>query len=228
MINFRDEGENQTSIIEVTDLAGNTARQTVDGISIDKTPPVINVTQPADGGFYFVGQTVPAAYLCSDNLSGSDCLGTVAAGNPFDTASVGAKSFAVTATDRAGNTTSAVVSYTVGYKLLLLYDPAKANKAGSTAPIKLQLADGAGVNLSSAGTVVHALGVSPLTSTNYGPVNDAGNSNPGQNFRYDPGLGAGGGYIFNLETTGFASGAYYLYFTVGSDTHVYTTQFQIR
>lgn len=227
-INFTNEGANQSYTIEVTDLAGNTARQTVDGISIDKTAPAISVTQPSDGGFYFVGQVVPAAYMCSDNLSGSDCVGTVAAGSPFDTATVGAKSFAVTATDRAGNIASVTVSYTVGYRLALLYDPAKENKAGSTVPIKLQLTDSAGANRSSAGVVVHALGVSLTSSNTIGPIDDAGNSNPGQNFRFDPGLGAGGGYIFNLKTKGYAPGTYRLYFTVGGAPYVYTTQFQVR
>ena len=51
---------------------------------------------------------------------------------------------------------------------------------------------------------------------------------PGQNFRFDPTLGETGGYIYNLKTTGYAPGTYRLYFTVGADSHVYTTQFQVR
>src|SRR5262249_3945561 len=60
-------------------------------------------------------QQVLADYQCAD-AGGSDlasCVGTVPVGAPIDTASTGQKTFTVTATDGAGNTTSASVSYTV-------------------------------------------------------------------------------------------------------------------
>jgi len=59
-------------------------------------------------------------------------------------------------------------------------------------------------------------------------VSDAGTANPNRGFRFDPTLGETGGYIYNLKTTGFAPGTYRLYFTVGTDPYVYTTQFQVR
>jgi hypothetical protein len=75
---------------------------------------------------------------------------------------------------------------------------------------------------------VRALGVSLVSTDTYGPVADAGNANPDQGFRFDPTLGETGGYIFNLKTTGYAPGTYRLYFSVGADPHVYTTQFRVR
>jgi hypothetical protein len=75
---------------------------------------------------------------------------------------------------------------------------------------------------------VRALGVSPAASETYGPAADAGNANPGGLFRFDPAVGETGGYIFNLKTTGYAPGAYKLYFTVGAEPHVYTALFQVR
>jgi hypothetical protein len=57
---------------------------------------------------------VVAAYTCADAVSGVDtCTGTVPDGSAVDTATVGAKAFTVTATDRAGNTSTTTVHYTV-------------------------------------------------------------------------------------------------------------------
>jgi Pectinesterase/MBG domain/Immunoglobulin domain len=222
---FTGEGAGQAQTFEVTDLAGNSASATVGGINIDKTAPAINVAQPVEGGFFVLNQPAQAAYNCSDNLSGSDCVGPVANQSPLDTASVGAKTFNVISTDQAGNVATKAVNYTVGYNLNLLYDANKVNKSGSTIPVKVQLFDGAGTNLSSPNTSLRAVGVSLITTETYGPVSDPGNSNPDNNFSFDPELG---GYKFNLKTTGFAPGTYRLYFTVGADPYVYTTQFQVR
>ncbi|HYG83002.1 MAG TPA: PxKF domain-containing protein, partial [Pyrinomonadaceae bacterium] len=209
--------------------AGNAeAAQTVT-VRLDKTAPTVSVVSPAEGAFYALNQNVLADFACADNLSGNaTCDGTVASASPLDTAAPGAKTFAVSTTDEAGNHTTASVGYTVGYTVGTLYEVEKAHRAGSTVPVKLQLLDAAGANLSSASTAVRALGVSPVTSETYETAADAGNANPGGGFRFDPTVGETGGYIFNLKTTGYAPGAYKLYFTVGADPHVYTTQFQIR
>ncbi|MFL6337348.1 MAG: pectinesterase family protein [Pyrinomonadaceae bacterium] len=218
-----------TVLFYAKDQAGNMeAAQTIT-VKLDKTAPSVNVLSPSEGAFYTVGEPVPADFNCSDNLSGNaTCEGTVAFASLIDTATVGAKTFTVSTTDEAGNQASQAVGYTVGYRLGTLSEVDQANKAGSTVPFKLQLLDNAGANLSSADKVVHAVGVSLATSDTYGPVADAGNANPGQNFRFDPTLGETGGYIYNLKTTGYAPGTYRLYFTVGADPHVYTTQFQVR
>jgi hypothetical protein len=81
----------------------------------DRTPPTATIATPAQGATYQLGQQVLADYQCAD-AGGSDlasCVGTVPVGAPIDTASTGQKTFTVTATDGAGNTTSASVSYTV-------------------------------------------------------------------------------------------------------------------
>ena len=226
---FGAEGAGQSYTFTVEDLAGNRASATVGGVNIDRTAPTVTLSKPAEGDFYFLGQSVAADYACGDALSGTTaCAGTAGSGSPLDTATVGAKTFHVTSTDLAGNVTAKTVNYTVGFNVGLLYDPAKPHTAGSNISVKLQLVDSAGANLSSAGTVVHALGTSPAGADSYGPLADSGNANPGQNFRFDPTLGTSGGYIFNLKTVGYAPGAYKLYFNVGGDPHVYTVQFQIK
>jgi len=226
---FTAEGQGQSQTFTVEDLAGNTASATVSGVNIDKTAPTVNVVRPAEGGFYAVGESVLADFACADNLSGNaTCVGTVAGASPLDTATPGARTFTVNTTDEAGNATTVNVNYTVGYRLETFYESDKAHKAGSTVPVKLQLLDNAGANISSADKVVHAVGISLVTSETSGTVADSGNANPDQDFRFDPTLGETGGYIFNLKTTGYAPGTYRISFTVGSDPYVYTTQFQVR
>ena len=106
---------------------------------------------------------------------------------------------------------------------MTLYDPTKVHQGGSTIPIQLEIIGANGNNLSSAGTIVTALRIALVSSSVYGPVEDAGNSNPDNNFRF-----SGNSYIFNLKTTGLSTGTYNLYFTVGADPTLHTVQFQIK
>ena len=83
----------------------------------DGTPPSIDLRTPADGANFAQGESAAADYSCSDEAGGSgvaSCTGTVASGAEIDTTTPGPHSFVVTATDRAGNTTSVTHSYTVG------------------------------------------------------------------------------------------------------------------
>ncbi|HEV2762914.1 MAG TPA: MBG domain-containing protein, partial [Pyrinomonadaceae bacterium] len=226
---FTLEGAGQSHTFAVEDQAGNQASAAVVNVRIDKTAPAVTVAEPSEGGFYALGQTAQASYTCGDQLSGlNGCAGTVATDTPFDTSTVGAKTFTVNASDLAGNTFERVVSYTVGYQLGLLYEPEKLHKSGSTVPVKLRLTDVTGANLSAADVSVRAVGVSLAGTDATGTPEDAGNANPDQNFRFDPTLGDTGGYIYNLKTTGLAPGTYNLHFTVGGQPHVYSTQFRVR
>jgi hypothetical protein len=120
------------------------------------------------------------------------------------------------------------VSVTPARSVCLLYDPAKAAKGGSTIPIKLQLCSTSGVNLSSPDIVLHATGVSLVSGTIAGPVQDPGNANPDADFRYDATLGTTGGYIFNLSTNGLVTGTYNLTFAVAGSSSNYVASFQVK
>jgi hypothetical protein len=79
------------------------------------TPEAI-VTTPADGAHYAQGSSVAASYACTEAGTASlisTCSGTVANGAAIDTSAAGAHSFAVTATDKAGNHVTRTVGYTV-------------------------------------------------------------------------------------------------------------------
>ncbi len=126
------------------------------------------------------------------------------------------------------NPSSDTGTLSVSFGICLLYDPTKAVKSGATYPIKIQLCDINGSNVSSESTVVHAVGVGLASTTAFGDVVDSGNANPDNNFRFDSGLGGTGGYIYNLKTTGLATGTYNLHFTAGSDPILHSVQFQVK
>jgi hypothetical protein len=111
----------------------------------------------------------------------------------------------------------------VGYNIIVAFDQSKASQAGSSLPVKLQLSDAGGVNQSSASVIVHAAGVVQAATNTPAPLNDAGNANPGNNFRFD-----GGMYIFNLKTTGYAPGTYLLGFVVAGDPTPHAVRFSVR
>ena len=209
---------------QVCDNAGNCAAVgPFGGNKIDRKPPSVTITAPS--GIYVLGQTVAASYSCVDGGSGvASCSGPVASGTSIDTQTLGANSFTVTAIDQVGNRNSATVSYSIGYAIRPLY-AVVAKQSGSTYPIKLQLGDAMGNNLSSPLVVVHAVGVTQTASGASTPLLSAGNANPDLDFRYDASLG---GYIFNLKLTGYATGTYSLQFRAGNDPAIHSALFQVR
>jgi len=120
------------------------------------------------------------------------------------------------------------VSLAPRYKLCLLYDPTKAVESGSTVPVKLQLCDASGNDLSSAGLTLHAVSVTLASTSISGALENSNNANPDNDFRFDATLGSTGGYVFNLLTTGLSTGTYNLNFTVTGDTSVYAASFQVK
>ena len=166
-----------------------------------------------------------ASANATDNLSGiaSEGCGAV------DTSSVGSKTVGCTATDQAGNTASADASYAVGYKVCALYDQDKAHRLGSTVPIKLQLCDASGANVSAANIVVQATGLTKQDNT-ASAVEDSGSANsPDDNFRHGATLGGDGGYIYNLSTKDLSTGTWVLSFMVDGVAHsTYTVRFDVK
>lgn len=123
---------------------------------------------------------------------------------------------------RASNTAQLIITYNI----CVQYDPTQVHKLGSTIPIKLQLCDAAGTNVSSVNVVVHAIFEQLVSGAVTGvPVLDSGNANPDNNdFRFDAGM-----YIFNPKTSDLtSSGTWALVFQAGSDPAFHQAQFQIR
>jgi hypothetical protein len=84
--------------------------------ALDNAPPSIQISTPANGTTFTLGQVVPAAYSCADDANGTgiaSCSGPVAPNAGIDTSTPGPKTFTVNAADVAGNTASASTTYTV-------------------------------------------------------------------------------------------------------------------
>jgi hypothetical protein len=121
----------------------------------------------------------------------------------------------------SASTDTATLSVT--FNICLLYDPTKAVKSGATYPIKIQLCDANGNNVSSAGTVLQAVKVQQISTMAEGDVITTGSANADSNFRFED-----GSYILNLKTSGLSTGVYKLYFTAGSDPVLHSVEFQVK
>jgi hypothetical protein len=77
--------------------------------------PAITISGPAPGGIYAQGQVLTAHFSCaaSPPATIASCTAPVANGSAVDTATTGAHSFTVAATDNFGITTTQTVTYTV-------------------------------------------------------------------------------------------------------------------
>jgi hypothetical protein len=103
-----------TFSVRAVDAAGNRDQSAATRTwTVDTTPPTITVTTPSANAQFVVGQSVAADYACTDDSGIASCDGPVADAASISMADPGAKTFAVTATDTAGNTASKSVTYTV-------------------------------------------------------------------------------------------------------------------
>jgi predicted extracellular nuclease len=105
------DGADQSVTRTATTKGGSTVTSTVDGISIDKTLPVITFTGATT---YTIDQTVSITCSVTDALSG------LVAGSTCETASgpayllgVGAHTLAASGTDKAGNVATASLTYSI-------------------------------------------------------------------------------------------------------------------
>lgn len=81
-------------------------------VCIDKTPPVITLTAPADNGTYYINTPATPLYTVTDSVSGVSATGTAGV---FSTSQTGSRSYTVSATDKAGNVASVTHTYTVTF-----------------------------------------------------------------------------------------------------------------
>ncbi len=208
----------------VCDNAGNCViAGLIGGSRIDRKAPTITITGPTSSTF-LLGEQVASSYSCEDGGSGvAACSGPVQSGAPIDTGTVGSRTFSVTGSDAVGNAAAKTVAFTVAYGQCLLFDQTKAYKAGSTIPIKLNLCNAAGANVSSSSVALVAKAVYLVSTSAPGPLADSGNANADYQFRF-----AGGSYVFNLSLAGFSQGTYALVFTAGNDPTTHTVQFQVK
>jgi hypothetical protein len=145
--------------VTASDAAGNTTTTTTTYTIVDRTPPSIVITTPADGAVYTQNDAVTADYSCADQPAGSgllSCNGDLAAGAHVDTNTVGSRTFTVSATDNANNTATKSSSYRVVYGFAGFSQPvgafptANSVKAGEAIPLKFSLHGNRGNDVLSA------------------------------------------------------------------------------
>ena len=212
-----DEGTNTLEHWAV-DKADNVEKAATQPIKMDKTPPTITINSPGDGAVYILNQVVLADWSAEDSVSGlASATGTKANDEAIDTATVGEKTFTVTATDIAGNSDTKTITYYVHYGFLGLLPPyqapPRAFKITSSIPLKWQYTDASGkpVDSSSANPSVvikqWVLGDTP----SYGDpitLNDPGSSG----LRYDTLTMT---WQYNWQTKGLTAGTYGIWVTSG-------------
>src|SRR5262249_12561741 len=96
---------------------------------------------------------------------------------------------------------------TVSYVVVPLFDTSKPVNAGAALPIKLDITDALGNGVS--GLTVTAISLVDANGNTFTPQ-ARGNANPGNVFRQ-----VDFGYLYNLDTTGLATGTYTLLVQVG-------------
>ena len=205
---FSTDGAGQSHTFTVSDKAGNNASATIDNVNIDKTAPVITITTPADKAEYLLNQVVYADWTAMDALSEiASVSGTVPSGSVIDT-TLGAKTFAVTATDKAGNTGTASVTYYVRYSFGGILQPINADgtsifKLGSTIPVKFQLRDAAGNFVLTAVAKIYLTKIGNGISGSELEAVSTSAATTGNLFRL-----ADSQYIFNLSTKPLSVGTW--------------------
>jgi Bacterial Ig-like domain/Bacterial Ig domain len=201
------EGANQsfTNTGSCTDKAGNTADSaTVTGINIDKTPPVVTLVGGglADWGVYYYGfvPAGPTGCTADTAISGPDGACTVSG---YSTA-IGAQVVTGSATDKAGNTGTSSLHYSVNrWTLTGFYQPVSMTtlntvKGGSTVPLKFNVY--AGPTELKLTSYVASFTVTKVTCANLAdmlpdPVDFT--TTGGTSLRYD---GTAGQFIQNWQT----------------------------
>lgn len=209
------DGAAQSVTATATDKAGNNANYTVNGINIDKTAPVITITGIREGAAYILNSVPTIVYTATDYLSG------IASQNATFTSGsekgVGKFTYTVTAGDKAGNTITKGVIYSVNYNFGGFLPPVGRGKTfnlGSTIPIKFRLTDSYGTSVSNATTTIVLQKYSGTNSVGdlVKPISSGG-SNTDNFFRYDSGQ-----YIYNLSTNGLSAGTWQIIVSLDDTT----------
>jgi len=104
-----------TNSRQICDVVGNCSTATpITGNKVDKKAPTIAIASPMAGATYGLKAKVSASYACSDGGAGmTSCTGLVANGSFLNTSARGTHTFAVTAIDAVGNSSTVSVTYSV-------------------------------------------------------------------------------------------------------------------
>jgi hypothetical protein len=210
------EGANQSASATCTDKAGNVTSDTQTGISIDKTAPGLNPSVTPNP--VLLNGAATAAGGGTDALAG---IATQSCG-AVDAASVGSKTLTCTATDKAGNSSTADASYSVqyasgGYCLgnagRQILQPVNADgssvfKKGSTVPAKFRVCDANGASVGLAGVVTSFRLIQTVNGTVADVDEPVISTTPDTAFRWSA---SDQQWIFNMNTKGLIANTTYVF-----------------
>jgi len=227
--------EGQTTVLyRSSDEAGNVEAYRSVTVKIDKTVPLIGITTPADGATYLLNQAVKASWSATDALSGlASTKATTSSGAAIATSKVTkldpktgkpvGLTYAVTATDKVGNTATKTVTYFVTYKPPSGFlAPIDANggsrfRLGSMVTLAFQLTDASGANVSGAAATIAVTQLSTTpTGTDAKPVVTT-KPTSGTAFVYNA---TSKQYVYCLGTSGRTAGDYKVTATLDDGTLV--------
>jgi hypothetical protein len=167
-----------------------------------------------------------SGFLTSDNVTAlyHRTAGETVAGNPYTISAT------LSPADVLGNytVTYGTAPFTIGYAVCVLYDQTKSVQKNATIPVKIFLCNANGGDVSSSAITVTATGMVVVSGSASPVIEDSGNANPENNFRFDPTLGPSGGYIFNLSTKPLGTGTFSLQFTATGDAVPHSVMFGVR
>jgi predicted outer membrane repeat protein len=190
------EGSGQTATGVCVDKAGNSADDTQADINIDLTPPTLDPTVSPDPVLRYGTATTDAG--AGDELSG---LAEESCGEP-DTSTVGEKTLSCSATDLAGNSATAQVTYRVIFDFNGFFSPLGEPstwyeaKAGSSIPVKFSLSGDQGLEILASGYPVSQEITCEDQPVVIGDITEAGSpGNSGLSYSIDEDQ-----YLFNWKT----------------------------
>jgi CSLREA domain-containing protein len=227
-----DEGSNQGASATGIDNAGNSSHATASAIKVDVTAPTAPTFTGITGGLIYPVNSVPAqnTIMCTATDATSGLQGCAFTG--YSNA-VGSHTLTATATDKAGNTSTSTLTYTVGFMAGNILAPVTAKnndqtnplatdlqvfKIKSTVPLKFQFyLDAAKTQLMTSPPVGS---IALLTVAKHDATTDSidqtllvtAPADSGNQFRW---TGASDyQYIFNMATSKLAAGTYYCQITL--------------
>jgi hypothetical protein len=156
---------------------------------------------------------------------GNTTLGTVSLSGgtaTLSTSALAVGAHAITATYNGDAATylpsSGKGTLNVTYKVVPEYSQTMPVKSGTSLPVKVELANLSGTNLSSSKITLTVVGLTPSPKPGAAPSG---------NFTFMPTSDVGPMYQLNIKTTGYPVGTYALSFTVSGDPVVHTVAFVI-
>ncbi len=179
------------------DNFGNVETAQTTQVKVDHTPPTVSIAGVVDGGRYSLGTLPAPTFTATDALSG--LAGAVGVLTPPGTASgAGTYTFAVTATDNAGNVTVVTVHYFVDYILIGPHVRHRIDMNDKPIDVRFALIDTFGAPITTAVATLLVDGVAATPS---------GTLNSGDLFSFVPQLNL---YEYTMNTSSLTSGVHVL------------------